>query len=321
LRAAACEATGRVKAGLLTLAEELERGRTLEQICADTQLRLPMHVRGMIAAAARTGQLGPALDDLLQHQRTVRAMFWRIWSSLLYPLVVAALNFVVLTFLFWWIVPTFKEMFQDFELRLPVMTMAVISISDATVWLVSGPGRTAFALLLVLVSLFVFCAATGRGGAGVQRLLIESIPILGVLWQWSGAAGFMYLLSTLLDKNVPLEEALRLAADGTSKADLRRSGHWLADEIASGRSLADLVESSGCLPPSAVPLLRWGERTNSLASALRTLSELFVERVQMRTDWLRSVSPPFIYVFIALSAALVVITLFMPLVSLIQGLS
>lgn len=321
LRAAAAEATGRVARGLRTLADELQQGKSLEQVCNDQNLRLPPHVRGMVSAAARTGQLGPALDDLLEHQRVVQSLFWRIWGSLIYPLIVFVLNVVLVTFMLSYIVPVFKSVLIDFELRLPHATQAIISLSDAAVFLVAGPGRAATVTLVIVVVMFLFFAATGRGGAAVQRMLIESVPILGPLWQWSGAAGFMYLLGSLLEKNIPLVDALRLTADATHKADLRKSGHWLADEVASGRNLADAVQVSGCWPASSVPLLRWGERTNALPEALHTVSDMLVDRVEMRSDWLRSVSPPFLYVFVGLTAAAVIVSLFAPLVSLIQGLS
>lgn len=320
LEAASSEATGRVARGLKNLSKELFSGKTLEQALSNPTLRLPPHVRGMVTAAARTGQLGPALDQLLEHQRSIRAMFWRIWVSLAYPTVVFLLNLVVLGFLLCWIVPVFKTMFMEFALRLPYATVAVFEVSDMVVWLVKGPGQGVFVAMVITVIVLLYLAASGRGGAGLQRLVIESMPIVGVLWQWAGAAGFMYLLGALLDKQVPLAEALQLTAAGTRKANLRQSGLWMAEQVSNGRSFAELVEKSGCLPASAVPLLRWGEQTNALPEALRTLSALFVERVQMRTDWLRSVSPPFVYLFVGLAAAGVIVSLFFPLFQLITGL-
>jgi type II secretory pathway component PulF len=274
----------------------------------------------MVAAAARTGQLGTALDELLQHQRTVRVMFWRIWGSLAYPVAVGILNLLVIGFFMVYVVPEFKQMFLEFELQLPTATIAVIRLSDAIVWLVSGVGRGTLLLIVTLVVLLAYFAATGRGGVVLQRLVIESIPIVGVLWQWSGAASFLYLLSSLLDKNVQLTEALQLTADGTAKSDLRQAGRMLSAEVAKGSRLSDLVAASGCLPLSAVPLLRWGERTNSLPEATRILSAMFADRVRMRSDWLRSVAPPFFYVLVGLSAACVVIALYSPMIILIQGL-
>lgn len=320
LRAASSEATGRVARGLKSLSDELSHGETLEQALSNPSLRLPPHLQGMVAAAARTGQLGPALDQILEHQRSIRSMFWRIWASLAYPTVVFVMNLVILGFLLCWIVPVFKQMFIELSLNLPYFTLAVVEVSDMVVWLVKGPGQGAFAAFVITILALLYLAATGRGGAALQRLIIESMPIVGVLWQWASAASFMYLLGALLDKQVPLSEALRLAADGTPKADLRQSGRWMAEQVSKGRSFAELVESSGCLPASSVPLLRWGEQTNSLPEALRTLSAFFVERVQMRTDWLRSVSPPFVYLFVGLTAAAVIVSIFMPLYSMLQGL-
>jgi type II secretory pathway component PulF len=274
----------------------------------------------MVSAAARTGQLGPALDELLQHQRSVRRVFWRIWLALAYPVTIGILNFMVIFLLLYYVVPVFKQMFMEFELQLPLATRAILHLSDTAIWLVSGFGQGAVAMFLLVFVSLLFLAVSGRGGTLVQRHVIESIPLVGVLWQWSGAAGFLYLLGALLDKNVPLAEALQLTADGTSKSDLRQAGRWLSAETARGMSLAELVERSGCLPASTVPLLRWGERTNSLPEAARMLSEMFVERTQMRSDWLRTVSPPFVYILVAISTVAVLVAVYMPLIVLIQGL-
>jgi type IV pilus assembly protein PilC len=147
------------------------------------------------------------------------------------------------------------------------------------------------------------------------------MPILGPLWAWSGASSFMALLAVLLEHDVPLSEALQLTGDGMHNAALRRAGTQLALGVEGGQSLSYLVEDSACLPASAVPVLRWGERTNGLSEAARTLADLFADRVRARTTWLRSTAPPVVYVFVVMSLGFAVISLFLPLISLIQGLS
>lgn len=321
LRAAATDANGRVRRGLEQLAAEVERGRTLDEACRDTSIALPPHLRGMLLAAVRTGQLGPALEELLQHQFRLRRLLWRISGSLIYPALVITLNFAVISFLLVWVVPTFSLMFDDFGIDLPTPTLAVLAMSEMMIWATTGDGRTGFFAVAVFVVVLAYFTVSGRGGAIVQRYFIESLPIFGVLWQWTGASGFLYLLGALLNKEVPLEEALRLAGAGCRKADLRQAGGWLADQVAAGQSLGDLVDTSGCLPASTVPLLKWGERNDTLPEAAFALSEMLQERVDLRTDWLRSVAPPFVYVLIGLSAGAIIVALFLPLVGLIQGLA
>jgi type II secretory pathway component PulF len=72
---------------------------------------------------------------------------------------------------------------------------------------------------------------------------------------------------------------------------------------------------------SSVPLLRWGEQSGVLAEAASTLAEMFADRLASRAAWLRTTSPPVIYLIIVMSIGFAVTSLFIPLISLIQGLA
>jgi type II secretory pathway component PulF len=321
LRAAAEETPSRrVSAALRFLAREVARGKPLPEALNDPAARLPPHVRGLVAASMRTGRLGPALEELLDHHRNLRAMFWSIWGSLAYPLIVLALAVTLLGFLMLWIVPQFEVMFTEFELRLPVLTSTLLFASQSTRSLVYGPAKWVLGVCGIAMLAAMYLYGTGRGGANVQRLL-AMMPVFGPLWVWSGASSFSQLLATLLNHDIPLPDALRLAGDGMQNAELRRAGHWLSKQVQGGQQLSDLVEASGCLPASSVPILRWGEQAGVLGEAARSLSELFADRVWARTAWLRTAAPPVIYIFVILSVGFAITSLFMPLVSLIQGLS
>jgi type II secretory pathway component PulF len=321
LRAAATEATNhRVSSALRYLAAEIEHGRRPEEVLADPTLRMPSHVRGIVASAIRTGRLGSALDELIEHHRSFRLMFWSIVSSVAYPLIVLCMALVVLLFVLIVVVPPFETLFEDFQLRLPAATTTLMHASKTTTWLVFSPAKWVLFIGLLAMLVVMYLTASGRGGARAQRLF-EMMPVVGPLWSWAGASSFMHLLATLLEQDIPLPEALRYAADGMKKADLREAGVWLALGIERGQLLSDLVESSSCLPMSSVPVLRWGEKTSSLAEAARSLSTLFADRVTNRTAWLRSASPPFVYLFIVTTLGFAITSLFMPIISLIQSLT
>ena len=75
------------------------------------------------------------------------------------------------------------------------------------------------------------------------------------------------------------------------------------------------------MPASITPFVRWGERTGKLPEALRAVTDMLLRRVQMRTLLLRSIAPPVAFILVGLLIGFMVISLFMPLVSLITGLS
>jgi type II secretory pathway component PulF len=317
--AAADSSNRRVATALRDMAKEVGRGRPFLEVVADPAIRISPHVRGLIAAATRTGKLGVVLDELLEHHRAHRALISNIWFSLVYPMFVLMLTLCLLGFFMIWVVPEFDAMFVEFALDLPILSLSLIQVSRASValWTQTGIGSIVLAGIIALG--IGYLATSGRGGAGLQRAL-EMAPILGPLWCWSGAADFLRMLSLMLDNHVPLPEALKLAADGSSKADLRRAGRWLSQQVSEGRQLADLVESSHCLPATSPPVLRWGERTGLLSDAAKTLADMYSDRVRLRTNWLRSALPPIVYLMIVSMVVAAVLGLFLPLVNLFRAL-
>jgi type IV pilus assembly protein PilC len=270
--------------------------------------------------ATRTGRLGPALEELLAYQRMAREAVGNVWSGVAYPLVVLGLALLLLTVVPLTIVPEFKRIFAEFGTDLPVATQAVVMISDTMVWLIIGPGRW-IVLAVFLAGGLMLALPPLLGSPGGLRVVSQALPLVGVLGQWLGAAAWCRLLAVLVDHGVPLAEALRLAGEGVRDAGLRELSRQFSAGVERGESLADLLAAAPRLPASLVPLVRWGEKTHTLGDALRSAADLFLERIRLRSMLLRSISPPLVFILVAAVVGFVVMSLFLPLLSLIQGLA
>ncbi len=77
------------------MADQVEQGRSLDDVLAGSTGVLPSHVSGLLLAASRTGDFGAALVELTEHQRLTRELGWRVFRGLAYPLVVVCLALVV----------------------------------------------------------------------------------------------------------------------------------------------------------------------------------------------------------------------------------
>ncbi|MDP6718889.1 MAG: type II secretion system F family protein [Pirellulaceae bacterium] len=321
LRAAASESTNRrIKQALEQLARGTDLGQPLEDVLNANSGSFPPHVAGLIAAATRTAQLGGALEELLEHQRQMRDIRGTVISAITYPLLVIGLATIVFLLLMLDIVPIFGKMFEEFELELPAATMSLIQVSDACVamtlgeqkWLLLGVGTTTIVTLLLIR--FV------AGSAGWRRFL-GTAPLFGPIVTWSGAAAFAQMMGVLLDYDIPLPRALELTSDAVRDGNVREACRRLVDGITDGQALANVLEDGGYLPETLVPFVRSGEQHGDLAGALKLASQVFVERIGLRASLISSISPPVIFVFVALGIAFSVIALFMPLLALIVGLS
>ena len=321
LRAAAAESSSRrVARALRTLAVRADQGHDLQAIVAEPSLHLPRHVCGLIKAATRTRRLGAALDDLVEHHRAMH----EVWSSVLlaisYPLLVLFMTGLVLAVLQTYIVPPFKQMFEDFEIELPATTQMLMGLSDAVLWLGQESWQWLIVACFVLFVLIVVAASLGLGTSWTQRFAM-TMPLVGPMWHWGGAAAFSRLLAMMVEQEIPLHEALELSADGVNDPHVRDSARLLAHRVENGSTLAEAIQADDCLPATMIPFVKWGERGGDLPDGLRAISEILLARVHFRAAMLRTISPPIVFLVVGLVIGFVVISLFLPMVSVVQALS
>jgi len=320
LRAAAEEASNRrIGAALRHIAGRIEQGVPLADALSENAQRFPTHVAGLVAAALRTSDLGPALEELVAHHRALRETWWHVAGSLAYPLFVLAFAMLIVAFLLTLVVPVFSEQFVEFQMELPALTLGVMEASNAFIRLFSGVRKWLTLGTLAGVAAMLVVARLLSGAARWRRLW-ETTPLVGSILSWTGAAGFARMLAVLLEHEVPLPQALRLTADAVTDGNVRESCHELAAGVEDGGSLADLIESKRRLPATLVPFVRLGEQQGTLPAALRTASEVFLGRVFLRAALLRSVSPTIVFLIVGAVVMLCVVALFWPLMTLIDGL-
>jgi type II secretory pathway component PulF len=311
LRAAAQEADSReLRQALSAVATELERGRSLDEVLSGRNI--PRHLQGLIAAARQTGALSPLLAQWIENRRATRQHWRGVVAALTYPtiaVVMATLVFLLFAIL---IVPVFERMFDEFGLKLPLMTTMIIRACKAgsrIVLAVTGIGA---------ISLIALRLIGGRAG---WSLMISSLPLIGLTWHWTGVAEMLRCLGVFVEHQIPLSEALRLTADSSSDPFIGEQCRTLASRVDGGTSLTMAFIRLRTLPLSIAPLIHWGERHGTLAESLRSAAEMIEGRISMRSNVLIQIIPPILLVFVGAIAVTMTIGLFLPLVTVCYGLS
>jgi type II secretory pathway component PulF len=313
LRAAAAEADSwRLAWALRGIASELERGRSLDSLLSAGMQKLPPHLAGLIRAANRTGEFGPMLAAWLENRRAAQQHWRAVMAALAYPAITCFLA-VSIFYLFATLVSNnFKVMFEEFGLRLPYMTKHFLWVCDFAVAFIPG---------VFGVGLLAAVALRLIGGRAGWSLLMTSLPIVGANWHWTGVAEMLRCLSLLVERRVPLPEALQLTADGIADAYVASQCRKLAEQVDQGTSLTMSLIQLRSLPLSIVPLVHWGERHDLLSQSLRSAAEMIEGRLALRTDALVQILPPVIFLRVGVFVGSGVVAIFLPLISLIQGLS
>lgn len=301
-----------VSAVLHAMAEMLDQGKSLAETLHDSSAWLPGPVTGLVAAAARTGNFGEAVGELVEQQRSALSMKRSVGRGFMYPLLVACLAIVVLGTITAWGADAFRKMYAEFQLKVPLLTELLFWWRDVGIWML---------LSAVIVGVLLVLVFQWRAGRAAWQRLTATLPLWGPLWHWLSIAEWCGVLSALLKYRMAVPAALRLSADGVTNEYVGTLSRELASAAEQGRDLSTVLTSCKAMPTAIVPLVRWGERTDMLAEAFATVRDLLFQRAQFRAAMLQAILPPIIFITIGCCVLLVIGGLFMPLYSLIEGLT
>ncbi len=311
LRALAAEVAGRsLRKALVHLANRLDAGMSPAEALEATP-RLPAHFRGAMEAGLKTGRLGEVLTEYAAIQRQRLEMAACVRSSLRYPAILlftAAL--VVLLFLIW-IVPGFAQVFAEFGIELPHATRVLI-------W----AGTHAFAGFLGL-------AALALVGAVVVRLerprrwfagSWNRIPLLGPLWRSQDLAELARWIGLLVEQDVPLPEAFRLAAAGLHAGYLGQAACRVAERLEQGNPLAESLRSEKAFAPT-LAMLVGPAAAGALAEGFRSAADLFARRAEAHAERLRWLALPFTVLVVLPLVGGMIAAILLPMIRFIQRLA
>ncbi len=128
-------------------------------------------------------------------------------------------------------------------------------------------------------------------------------------------------MGLLLEQEVSLPDALRLAAAGLRDANLARGCRRAAADAENGRPLDECLAARRQFPASLIPMIQWGQQASALPDAFRGAAEMFEGRVHSHGTLLQTTLLPIMCAVVSIFVGFFVLALFLPLIALIQKLS
>ena len=267
------------------------------------------------------GETGGILDTILQRLSTYIEKNVKlkaaVKSALIYPVGVLTIAGAVITLLLWKVVPIFATLFAGLGVDLPLPTKIVIALSHF-VGSIFG--------LLIFVGLFaaVFGLKIWYGTPG-GRFVLDSIvlklPVLGILMRKIAVARFTRTLGTLIASGVPILEGLDITAKTSGNAVVERALNQVRKSLEEGKSLTEPLKESEVFPGMVTQMIAVGEQTGAMDAMLQKIADFYEDEVDVAVKDLLTALEPIMIVFLGLVVGGVVISMYLPLFSLIGKLS
>ena len=294
------------------LAAQLEQGRSVDQALAQLDRHLPEEFRGLLRAGIESGDLAGTFERFADQRLAAQRIARRIHAAIAYPLLIMAILVPLLLFISMYVIPMFGELYEDFAVELPALTLLVLQSAKQVPVLIAGLALFTVGFPLLLRSF---------GGRWLFHRVRSATPLLGRLWMWSSQREFAALLASFLDLRLPMTKAVAHTGEVMSDRNVAGACRRVSERLESGESLSESLGQSIHFDRSLVALVAWGERHGLLPEALRISTEVFDDRIEQWASLIQRLLPPVTLIVVGVLMFAIIISLMLPLVTLMEMLS
>jgi type II secretory pathway component PulF len=272
---------------------------------------LPDYWIPLLSAATTSLDPGRVLEEFLRETQQAEELKRQWWLTVSYPIVIACIAGAVMILLSVLVVPIFSSIFKDFNMILPAMTQVTINVSSLLAALV--PVLFIIFLLAIVWLVYVLVRWPFRSSDFASR-----VPAF-FLGRATTLARFNQFLADLLEAGLGVPDSLRVTGYLTSKKRLKKAAWQFADQLELGTS------ASHADPPRGTAIILQALSSemppHSRVRLLREISRAYAERASRRLSWTRGIIEPLSILAVGFVVAVMVTSLFLPLIKLIEGLS
>jgi len=267
------------------------------------------------------GETGGILDTILQRLSTYIEKNVKlkaaVKSALIYPVGVLSIAGLFITLLLWKVLPIFATLFAGLGVDLPLPTKIVIAMSHFV-------GSIFGFLIVVGIVAGIFGLKIWYGTPGGRYALdatVLRIPVIGILMRKIAVARFTRTLGTLISSGVPILEGLDITAKTSGNAVVERALTKVRKSLEEGKSLTEPLKESDVFPGMVTQMIAVGEQTGAMDAMLQKIADFYEDEVDVAVKDLLTALEPIMIVFLGVVVGGVVISMYLPLFSLIGKLS
>ncbi len=315
---------GKLKNILIGVCEEVEGGSSLSEAMAKYPRAFDHLYTKMVAAGEIGGVLDIILQRLAEFMEKSERLKRKIKGAMVYPIVVIVIASLILTGIMVFIIPKFEEIFTDFGVALPALTVWLINTSR---WFAgSNPGQQIPGWIVALPSPIIAWVAwklirrAGPGRAATDRILLF-LPVFGTLVRKTTIARFTRTLGTLISAGVPILEAVKITKETSGNYVFEKALEKVHDSIREGEGFASPLRASKTCDAIVVNMIDVGEETGELDAMLLKIADNYDEEVDVAVASLVSLLEPLMVVVLGVLVGTIVVAMFLPLVAMLNSLN
>jgi type IV pilus assembly protein PilC len=298
---------------LTSVLEDIEGGKTLSQALS----AFPRVFNTVFVSLIRAGELAGTLTEVFENLGATLKWQDELVSQtrrlLVYPTMVLVVVLAVMMFLLLYLVPQVTALLKTMGLELPIQTRVLIWLSQFT----SDYWPLMLLFPVVAAAVVSFLVRTNPRGQYFMDYVILHLPIVGVILQKIILARFANFFALMYRSGITILDAVRTSEDIVANRYVADGIQRAGQQINAGESLSDAFQNLGMFPPLVIRMLRVGENTGALDTALMNVTYFYNRDVRDSVDKALKLLEPTLTLVLGAMLALILFSVLTPIYDII----
>ena len=276
--------------------EGIEGGKNLSQAMAEYPFVFSPVFVSLIRAGEESGQLTRVLAKVIENLKWQDEQAAYTKQLLTYPAIVTVFIFLALFFLMMFVVPKLVSFLATMGQTLPLQTRVLIATSKffTDYWYV-----VLFLPMVVTVGGIIAFKTNPRFAERIDELCLN-LPLIGPVLKKMIVTRVCNVFSIMYSSGITVLDCVRttenVAGNRAVARAMREAGRMIADGGGISRSFA----ATGLFPPLVVRMLRVGENTGALETALDNVSYFYTRDVAESVQRLQAMIMPAVTILLGM---------------------
>ncbi len=270
------------------LVEGIEGGQSLSQALGEYPEVFSRVFVSLVRTGEQTGRLPEVLKSLTEQLKWEDELSAQTKKLMIYPVFVGSVVLLVTLFLMIYLVPQMTGFIRNVGKEIPLQTQILIKVSSFFVsywWIV----------LLAPIAAWFGLKAAARANPAIEYTLDGykiSMPLLGPILRKIILSRFASSFAMMYASGITVLDAIRSSEDIVANKPLENALRTAGQQIAEGKNLTAAFADMGLFPPLVIRMLKVGENTGALDTALLNVSYFYNREVRDAIGKLQAIIEP-----------------------------
>lgn len=281
---------------IASMIESIEGGKTLSQALAEHPQTFDEVMVHLIRAGEETGSVPHVLNNLLESLKWQDELAAHTKKLIMYPAFLGTVVIAVVMFMMIYLVPKMAGFIRNMGQELPLQTKILIATSDFFVnywYIVIGLP------ILTVISIILAVKQSPAARYRVDDIKLR-LPWIGAILKKIILSRFASVFAMMYASGITILDSIKTTEDIVGNVVIKEGLNRVGILISEGQQVTAAFQQVDLFPPLVLRMLRVGENTGALDTALTNVSYFYNRDVRESISKVQTMIEPVMTVLIGL---------------------